>query len=156
MQNRVGSVVPSDQDIQKLVKDLEGVGTNIQKFTLTLSTEERLRATKMRANGTPIVELVSDLARRHEVSLPRISVEDMRGDLTLAQRLVPLKQVLERLSKTVEDTILQAQSECWWATTAFYTSLNRLADVDPNLEHALKPAVEFFAKRRRTAQRSQD
>jgi hypothetical protein len=32
---------------------------------------------------------------------------------------------------------------------AFYAALTRLADVDPELEDALKPAVEFFARRPR-------
>jgi hypothetical protein len=152
MQNRVGSVIPSDQDIQRLVGEIENVGTKIEKCTLRLSAEERRHTTKMRAHGERIVELVGDLAAQHEVSLPRISVDDMKDDLMLAQRLVPLAQALERLSQTVADTILQAQSECWWAATAFYSALTRLSDVDPKLEAALKPAIEFFARRSRTEQ----
>ena len=114
------------------------------------SDQERQRTTKMRAQGERIVEMVGDLATRNEVSLPRISVEDMKNDLTLAQRLAPLAQALESVSRTVEDTILQAQSECWWAATAFYTALSRLSDADAQLEGALKPAIEFFARRRRS------
>ena len=149
MQNRVGNVIPSEQEIQRLVKEVESLGEKIQKFTLRLSAEERQRTTKMRASGERIVELVGTLATRNEVSLPRISVEDMKNDLVLAQRLAPLAQALQNVSQTVSDTILQAQSECWWATTAFYSALARLSDVDPQLEGALKPAVEFFARRRR-------
>jgi hypothetical protein len=150
MQNRVGSVIPSTQEIERLVKDVENLAAKIPKFTLTLSAEERLRTTKMRASGDRLVGLVSDLANRHEVALPRISVEDMNDDLQLAQRLMPLAMALASVSQTISDTILQAQSECWWAATAFYTALTRLSDVDPQLESALKPAVEFFARRRRT------
>jgi hypothetical protein len=150
MQNRVGSVVPSDQEIQRLVKDIESVRERIRKFTVTLSSEDRRRTTKMRTSGEWIVALVGDLARQHEVSLPRISVTGMKDDLTLAQRLAPLAKALENVSQTVSDTILQAHSECWWAATAFYSALSRLSDADPALERALKPAVEFFARRRRT------
>ena len=95
-------------------------------------------------------EWLERLAARHEVSLPRISVDDMNGDLTLAQRLLPIAQALANVSRTVTDTILQAQSECWWAATAFYSALARLSDADPQLEGALKPVVDFFARRRRT------
>src|SRR5215212_978111 len=150
MKNRVGNVVPSDQEIQRLLKDVQNLAARIEKFTVTLSAEERQRTTKMRAQGERIVEMVGDLATRNEVSLPRISVEDMKDDLTLAQRLAPLAQALEGVSQTVSDTILQAQSECWWAATAFYTALSRLSDADAQLEGALKPAVEFFARRRRS------
>ena len=57
--------------------------------------------------------------------------------------------MLETLSQKVADTILLAQSECWWAATAFYSALTRLSDADPQLEAELKPAIEFFARRRR-------
>ena len=124
MKNRVGDIIPSDQEVQHLVKDVQNLAAKIEKFTLTLSSEERQRTTKMRAQGERIVEIVGDLATRNEVSLPRISVEDMKNDLTLAQRLAPLAQALESVSQTVSDTILQAQSECWWAATAFYTALS--------------------------------
>ena len=150
MKNRVGNVMPSDQEIQRLLKDVQNLAARIEKFTVTLSAEERQRTTKMRAQGERIVEMVGDLATRNEVSLPRISVEDMKNDLTLAQRLAPLAQALESVSQTVSDTILQAQSECWWAATAFYTALSRLSDADAQLEGSLKPAIEFFARRRRS------
>jgi hypothetical protein len=149
MKNRVGNVIPSAEEIQQLVKDIETFAAKINKFTLMLSSEERLRTTKMRARGERIVELVGTLAARHQVALPRISVNDMNADLVLAQRLAPLAPLLQTLSQKVSDTILQAQSECWWAAMAFYTALTRLSDLDPELEAALKPAVEFLARRPR-------
>jgi hypothetical protein len=149
MQNRVGSVIPSAEDIQQLVKDIDTFAAKIDKFTLMLSTEERRRTTKMRARGERVVELVGTLAVRHQVALPRISVSDMNADLVLAQRLAPLASRLDAVSQKVADTILQAQSECWWAAMAFYSALTRLSNVDAELEDALKPAIEFFARRPR-------
>ena len=70
-----------------------------------MSAEERRHTTKMRANGAQVVELVGGLAQRHEVSLPRISVEDMKDDLTLAQRLAPLEHAIARLSQTIRDKV---------------------------------------------------
>ena len=150
MQNLVGSVIPSEQEIQRLVKDIESVAVRIQKFTVSLSAADRKRTLKMRTSGGWVVELVGDLAVRHEVALPRVPVGDMKDDLTLAQRLAPLARALAAVSQTVADTILQAQSECWWAATAYYSALTRLADTDPQLESALKPVIEFFAKRRKS------
>jgi uncharacterized protein YoxC len=149
MQNRVGTLVPSEEEIQGLVKDVQNLATKVQKYTLTLSAEDRRRTTKMRARGERIVELVGDLAVQNQVALPRISVADMKNDLALNQRLAPLAQALASISQSISDTMLQAQSECWWAATAFYSALARLSNIDPQLESALKPAVEFFARRRR-------
>ena len=105
----------------------------------------------MRSMGERIVGLIGGLAAQHEVSLPRISVDDMNSDLALAQRLAPLARAVSNLSQTLSDTILQAQSECWWAATAFYSALARLSSADAKLESSLKPAIEFFARRRRTS-----
>lgn len=149
MQNRVGAVVPSEEEIQALVKDVQNLAAKVQRFTLMLSAEDRKRTTKMRARGERIVELVGDLAVQNQVSLPRISVADMKNDLALNQRLAPLAQALSNLSQAISDTMLQAQSECWWAATAFYSALSRLSDLDPQLETSLKPAVEFFARKRK-------
>jgi hypothetical protein len=77
-------------------------------------------------------------------------------DLTLARRLAPLARALETISQTVADTILQAQSECWWTATAYYTALTHLSDADPKLEAALRPAVEFFARRPRSEPPARD
>lgn len=149
MQNRVGTFVPSEEEIQGLVKDVQTLAGKLEKFTLTLSAEDRRRATKMRTGGERIVDLVSELATQHQVALPRISVADMKNDLVLAQRLAPLVQAVGSVAQTLSDTTLLAQSECWWAATAFYSALTRLSDAEPRIETALKPAVEFFARRRR-------
>jgi hypothetical protein len=149
MKNRVGSVIPSAEEIQQLVKDIEAFAAKIEKFTLMLSTEERQRTTKMRVRGERVVELVGSLAAGRQIAMSSISVNEMNADLVLAQRLAPLAPLLDTLAQRVSDTILEAQSECWWAAMAFYAALTRLADVDPELEDALKPAVEFFARRPR-------
>jgi hypothetical protein len=53
------------------------------------------------------------------------------------------------LQRRLDDTHLEAQSECWWAATAFYTALGRTMDADAKLEAALRPIVDFFAVGRR-------
>ena len=77
----------------------------------------------------------------------------MKADLLLAQRLRPLSVEVEveaeALRQRLDDTVLEAQSECWWAATAFYTALSRMIYADPRLEAALGPIIEFFAVGRR-------
>lgn len=150
MKNRVSSVIPSAEEMQQLVKDLEAFAAKIEKFTIMLSSEERQRTTKMRAQGERIAEQVGRLAVRHQVALPHISADDINKDLALVQRLAPLVPLLQSLSQRVTDTILQAQSESWRDALALYAALSRLSRFDPELEAALKPIVEFFARRTRS------
>jgi hypothetical protein len=56
----------------------------------------------------------------------------------------------------VRDTLLQAQSEAWRATTTYYSSLTCMSRGDGALERALEPVVEFFAIGRRRARNNAD
>lgn len=149
MQNKVGNVVPSEKVIKGLVEQLSTIEEKVTAFTVELTTEERKATTKMRTGGEPIARLVGELAEANGVALPKISVEGMRSDLQLIERMKPLQAALDDLSQRVADTILQAQSEAWWAATAYYTALSRMAAADAKLERSLKPAVDFFAIGRR-------
>jgi hypothetical protein len=103
----------------------------------------------MRTGGENIVAQVGALAQAHGITLPQVSVDGMLADLRLAQRLRPLASAVEQLSQRLNDTVPEAQSECWWATTALYTALSRVAGANASLESELKPVVEFFAAGRR-------
>jgi hypothetical protein len=149
MENRVGSKVPSEKDVEKLVAQVKALSHALESFTVALTAEQRQATTKFRPGGEAIVATVGRLADEHAVALPGVSVEDMSADLLLAQRLAPLATALEALSQRVDDTVLEARSECWWAATALYTSLARVAGGSPALETSLKPVTEFFAAGRR-------
>ncbi len=85
------------------------------------------------------------------LALPKISVDGMKRDLLLAQRLRPLATQATKLAQRLDDTILEAQSECWWAATAFYSALARISGADAALQKAMEPIVAFFAVGRRKA-----
>ena len=146
MLNRVGDVVPTEQQVESLVEDVVAIQKRIEKFTVSLTREERVSSAKMRTGGEGVVGAVGQLAEEHEIALPQITVQGMTADLTLAQRLRPLAEAARQLSQRVDDTILTAQSECWWSATAFYTTLARVAAVSPTLQEALRPIVDFFAQ----------
>jgi hypothetical protein len=149
MEDKVGEVIPSEKEIAKLVEEIEAVEKKIEKYTVALSSEQRTGTTKMRIGGENVVGQVGTLANNHGLKLPKISVEGMNADLTLAQRIRPLAAAAARLSQRLDDTVLEAQSECWWAATAFYTALARIASADPVLEKAMEPLIKFFAVGRR-------
>ncbi|MEP7121425.1 MAG: hypothetical protein ABJE95_10965 [Byssovorax sp.] len=149
MEDRVGGTIPSEKEIDALRADIQSVETRLKKYTVLLTKQERGATTKFRKGGELIVGTLAVLAEQHGIKLPKISAEGMKADLLLAQRLRPLAVEVEGLKQRLDDTVLEAQSECWWAATAFYTALSRMIDADPKLEAAMGPIVEFFAVGRR-------
>lgn len=149
MQDLVGNTIPSEKEIENLVAEVRAVEAKVEQFTILLSKEARAATTKPRKGGDSIVATLGDLADAHGVSLPKISTAAMKADLLLAQRLRPLAEAVSTLQQRLDDTVLEAQSECWWAATAFYTALSRMRDADPKLEAALRPIIDFFAIGRR-------
>ena len=150
LENKVGDSVPSQETIEATNDGFTKARQKLKPFLITLSVEERKRALKFRPGGDAIVALMAKLARKSGVSLPGVSIEGMEGDLALSNGLSSVEENAQAFLDAVSDTRLQALSEAWWAATALYTSLSRVADSDPELARALKPATEFFATGRRT------
>ena len=144
-----GVQVPTEKQVQALIADVAAIQKRIEGFTISLTTAQRTQTTRMRPGGENIVATLSNLATEHGLELPAVNTDDMEAHLTVAKRVRPLAETTRQLLGRLDDTITNAQSECWWAATALYTGLARVADADPGLERALQPIVSFFAIRKR-------
>lgn len=149
MKDRVGNKNPTPETLADLEARLKAIATDVAAFGIGLTAEERVRTTNFRKGGERIVELLARLAQQYSLTLPGLPVEGMLNDLALAEDVRPLSTQAQSLANTLSDTVLQAESECWWVATAYYTALLRIADSDPKLAEALKPAVDFFSTGRR-------
>jgi hypothetical protein len=153
MENRVGDVVPSEADIEKLLKDIAGFRSRLEKYGDLLSPEARQSTLKPPEGSEATSKLIAKLLTAHKVSLPGIDPADIEADRLLAERLAPVATELGSLQRLVQDTILQANHERWSATTAGYTSLVRTMDANPELREALKPALDAFGVGRKRSPR---
>lgn len=152
MQNKVGTQVPSAAVIETAVRSVESARESVARQTISLTPDQRKSALKIRPGGERMVALLADLARKSGVDLPDMPIDAMERDLELAQALQPLSTAASTLQQRVDDTILEAQAECWHAATAYYTILQRMSSANPALADQLKPVRDFFATgRRRTA-----
>ena len=149
MAHKAASNIPSDKDILGLIEQLQAVFDTLECFTVALTPDDRKRAIRWRPGSEGIILLLAELAGERGLALPGICLERMKVDRQLAARLAPLATAAEAVTQRLRDTILDAQSECWWAATAYYTALARMADADPTLARRLRPVVEFFATGRR-------
>ena len=149
MENRVGDVVPSESEAMKLLAEVEALAKKIDKYGEALTQDERQRTLKPPVGSEAVTLLIAKLLEKHDVALPGLSAEDMRADLTLAQRLLPVAEALSALERKVQDVILQANHERWAATTAGYTALGRVMGASPALENEMRPALDLFGAGRK-------
>ena len=145
MKNRTRTEVPTQKQVEGLIADVTAIQKRIEASTVSLSDAERRATTKMRPGGEAVVATLVQLADQHGVTLPDVTAATIANDLAKAQRLRPLGEVLRQVSQRVDDTILHHQGACWWAATALYTALARIAQGNPDVEGALRPVKAFFA-----------
>jgi hypothetical protein len=149
MQDRVGTNVPTEDQAKAWVATIEKLAQEMAPFGVGLTPEERKHTLKFRPGGEPHVHAIAGSVRKHEVALPGITADGMEADLLLAQRLKPVRDAAESLYQFADDTILEASSECWYAMTAYYTSLSRMVGNFPDIKAVVQQVSEFFATRRR-------
>ena len=146
MENRVGDHLPSSADIDTWVQGMKDLKSKLELYCVDLTAEERQRVPKLQGGGEEIARLVGKLLGDHGITLPDVSAAGIEADLTLAARLAPVRDVLTQVLQTVNDTMLEAYGEAWWAATAGYTALSRMSGGNARLESDLKPAREYFRR----------
>jgi len=140
-----GLVAPKQKQVDALIAEVVALQKRVEGFTVSLTREQRVGTTKMRPGGEGIVATLAQLAEQQGIALPGVSVPAMTANLVTVQHLRPLVDATRQLLHRLEDTVMNSQSESWWAATALYTALSRVAAASPELEAALRPVVAFFA-----------
>ena len=149
MQDRVGTNVPTEDQSKAWVAAIQNLAKELAPYGVGLTPEERKHTLKFRPGGEPHVHAVAGTVRKHEVALPGITADGMEADLLLAQRMKPVRDAAETLYQFADDTILEASSECWYAMTAYYTSLSRMIGNFPDIKAVVQQVSAFIATRRR-------
>ncbi len=147
MENKVGSNIPSEAQIKAWQERVKQLADEIEPYTVKLSADDARHLLRFRPGGEAIVALVADLATKYGIALPDMSVDGMRADLTLAQRLAPVASSVGLIAERLSNTLGQARSETWQAATGNYSVLVRVSVANPSLEKELLPARAFFARR---------
>ena len=151
MQYRTKATNPSEKEIEKLVKQIKDVKKEIQAYIVDLSLSERRRLLKPRPGSDKVTQVVTRVAGERNVQVAGIPAADIEANLVRAQRLAPLRQEVAAFAQSLRDSVFEAESMTWWATTALYTMLQAATRNDAALRTALAPATAFFATGRRKA-----
>ena len=150
MENRVGDNTPSAATFAAISKKLSDAVTELEKFCITLSKDERKRLLRSRKDSEPMMRRIADLVQRHKVTVPGIELQSMLNDLELVDTLSPIELLLERSLQLVQDTSAQADTEAWQAFLAYYGVLSSLSNRNAEIEGAIAPVVEYMKPRRKT------
>jgi hypothetical protein len=149
MEERARNTNPTEKEIDKLLRQIQTVNDAIAKYTSNLTAADRLHLLKPRPGGEKVTELVTRVAAARKLQVTGASAAEIEHNRTRALRLAPLKTAAATLTKALDDTIFEAESRAWWATTAYYTALQGVARSDGALKLELEPATSFFALGRR-------
>jgi hypothetical protein len=152
MQTSTKNSAPSEKETEKLLRQLRSISDALNKYAAAnLTPDERRHLLKPRPGGDKISEIVTRVAADRKIEISGASANEINQNRTRVLRLEPLRAAAAALTKSLADTILQAESKAWWATTAVYTALQGAARSDGALKLELEPARTFFATGRRKA-----
>lgn len=150
MKDLVGAEVPTAEQVEESRAPVRASRENLARFLINLSSDERKRLARMRTGGESIVRLIARLVRKYNVSLPGLDVDAMIRDLETGENLESLADELATYARSVEDTVMEANSEAWSTATAFYAALLGASRASVDLKVELQPVIDFFARRRRS------
>ena len=149
MQDRVGAIVPTNEQVTAWLATINKLQQEIAPYGVGLTPDERRHTLKFRPGGETIVHALAVSVRKHDISLPGITADGMEADLSVAEQLKPVRDAVQSLYLFTDDTILEASSECWYAATAYYTTLTRMVSNFPDIKAVVTQVATFFATRRR-------
>lgn len=155
MQDRVGTNVPTSAQVEGWLTTINQLKQDMAPYGVGLTPEERKHTLTFRPGGETIVHALANSVRKHNVALPGITADGMEADLLVAQQMKSVRDAAESLYQFSDDTVLEASSECWYAATAYYTSLSRMVSSFPDIKAVVGQVAEFFATRRRKAAQKQ-
>jgi hypothetical protein len=134
-------------DLAKLLATAAGGETIVRKVLQSLSDKERKHILKMKPGGQQVIPLISKLVAEYGLSVQGASSDEMEQAATSATGLANVKTALVSLTKSVDDTRLNAESVAWGHALLFYSLLNHVAQKNPKLADAMKPIQQVFTRR---------
>ncbi len=137
--------VPEQRNIDKCLRQITELGHTLEPFVAHLTPDQRRHTLKFRPGGEKIWALVTRLSEERRLELPNAPSAAVNRSFSMADYLRPVQSALDSITRAVADTILQAESQAWSGTTAYYTALQGQARGDAALRSELEPAVTFFS-----------
>lgn len=127
MDNKI-SIQLSDKDLKAAKDAIKVLTATLNPLLITLTNEERMASPKMGDGTEPFVEKTLEYFKSNpEFALPYLDVVEMEKDFNAAKDLRNLLNPLQQLIQQLDDSILQAGSEAYVTSLAYYTGVKNAA-----------------------------
>jgi hypothetical protein len=146
-QKQVTNVTDTSATVLDEAKSLIDKITALVGSLPAITVNDKQRSSKLRKGGETVIPTVAALATQFGLTVPGHPTATMLAQLNQAQDLIPLHKQMVTALKKVEDAIFLGHSQSWASATVHYSMLRRLAKKDGDLEKALAPASQFFARK---------
>ncbi|MCD6564652.1 MAG: hypothetical protein J7K53_01790 [Bacteroidales bacterium] len=122
------SIQISDEDQTAIQDALATLEEKLQPYLVALTLAEKRGIPKMRDKTTPFVGKVVEYAENNPTLVPGfVIVSEMKVDFEAMALLTEFFQDVEKLYKTLNDTILLCGSEAYKSALNFYKSVKQTA-----------------------------
>jgi hypothetical protein len=150
MENKVGDNVPSQKQLDDMLKQLASLVDQIKEFCVTLQKEERAATAKPHKGTESLATQTYNLAKRYGITVKNVPLEGMMNDLRLASQIQPFDTLFNLGAQLAADTTLQAKSEYYTAFLSYYGALSAAAEHDAALAAEMEPIQKAMAALRRS------
>ncbi|MGD2090915.1 MAG: hypothetical protein PVH61_32375 [Candidatus Aminicenantes bacterium] len=124
--NKISAVITQEQETQ--IKQLIKNARKILSFLVNLSSEERIKKTKLSRGRVDFVNTSLVHARGNPKYFPGyIDLEEFAKDVELKDILLRIRAELKSFTERIDDTILLVGSEAYQAARLFYKSVKAAA-----------------------------
>lgn len=143
----------SDQEIAKLIAEVDHIATLVGEGFEPLKPKEINRLLKLNAKRRSVLPLIARLAGEYGVGSPSSPIAQVNEKLATADRIRPLLARVAGLHKVLFDVTLTLEDEAWKGGSANYAMLRAEARSNAVLAHAIVP-IRDALRTRTPAQRA--
>ncbi len=127
MENKINSVIPAEI-LAEVKTHFDQAREKLSPYLIALTPRERIELPKMGDGNLPFVQKGVDFCEsKPEFAPPFIDVTGFENDMEFREALLSIFYPLHQLHQDLDDTILQAGSECYVAALAYYNSVKQAA-----------------------------
>lgn len=144
----------SKQEIIQLIQQIESK----LPFLINLTPEERQSLPKMGDKTVAFVQKAIELAQQNpNLVPPYISLDELKKDFELSNKLKDILNAVARLFEKVSDTYIAVGSEAYTAALSFYNSAKAAAKMNvPGTDVIVNELAERFEKKSTSQQKPQN
>ena len=140
-------------------KEVQAVHELVHQATVSAAgmsrTVERSRYLKPRPGCGKMAKLIGQIAQRKGLK-GEMPVAEMLQRLDEVERLAPLVESVQSLVRGLSDAAFYAESTAWSAALAYYSALQGMSRLDPQVEQSLEPVAEFLSIGRRKSDKPEE